>query len=225
MRRDDQHATRAGVARAGLSDLPHAAHERAAEGTPPLQVLRESMAFLRGFIAHPGQVGSVIPSSHVLEQHLVRNARLLRARCVVELGPGTGGTTRAFLRAMPGASNLLAIELSEDFAGRLRTSVRDPRLAIVNGSAEDIERHLAEHGLPAPDAVISGIPFSTMPRDVGDRIAAAVARALAPGGRFVAYQFSPRVADRATPHLGEPKREWEFVNIPPMRVYTWTRAG
>jgi len=225
MRRDDQHATRAGVARADLSGPPPVARERAAKETPPLQALRERIAFLRGFIAHPGQVGSVIPSSHVLEQHLVRNARLLRARCVVELGPGTGGTTRAFLRAMPGSANLLAIELSDDFAGRLRTSLRDPRLTIVNGSAEDIERHLADHGLPAPDAVISGIPFSTMPRDVGDRIGAAVARALAPGGRFVAYQFSPRVADRVTPHLGEPKREWEFINIPPMRLYTWTRAG
>jgi hypothetical protein len=43
-----------------------------------LQALRERVAFLRGFVAHPDQVGSVIPSSHVLEQRLVRSARLLR---------------------------------------------------------------------------------------------------------------------------------------------------
>lgn len=201
------------------------ARERAGGTAGILEALRERVAFLRGFIAHPDQVGSVIPSSHVLEQHLVRNARLLRARCVVELGPGTGGTTRAFLRAMPATAQLLAIELSEDFAARLRATIRDPRLVVVNGSAEHIEQYLAEHDLPAPDAVISGIPFSTMPRDVGDRIAAAVARSLAPGGRFVAYQVTPRVAERTTPHLGEPKREWEPINIPPMRVYTWTRAG
>jgi phospholipid N-methyltransferase len=223
MRRDDQRGSHAGVARAGLSGLP-AARERAA-GEPMLQALRERIAFLRGFIAHPDQVGSVIPSSHVLEQHLVRNARLLRARCVVELGPGTGGTTRAFLGAMPAAAHLLAIELSEDFAARLRATIRDPRLAVVSGSAEHIERFLAERDLPAPDAVISGIPFSTMPRDVGDRIAAAVARSLAPGGRFVAYQVTPRVAERTAPYLGEPRREWELFNIPPMRVFTWTREG
>jgi phosphatidylethanolamine/phosphatidyl-N-methylethanolamine N-methyltransferase len=225
MRRDDQHVARAGTARAELAGLPPAAREAAGRDTGLLPALRERVAFLRGFVAHPGQVGSVIPSSHVLEQRLVRNARLLRARCVVELGPGTGGTTRAFLRAMPGASQLLAIELSEAFAARLRATIRDPRLAVVHGSAEHIERFLAERGLPAPDAVISGIPFSTMPPEVGDRIAAAVARSLACGGRFVAYQVRPVVAERATPYLGEPKREWEFINVPPMRVFTWTRAG
>jgi phospholipid N-methyltransferase len=126
---------------------------------------------------------------------------------------------------MPSNGQLLAIELSETFASRLRTAVRDPRLAVVQGSAEFIDRFLADHGLPAPDAVISGIPFSTMPPKVADRIAAVVARVLAPGGRFVAYQVRPHVADYATPYLGEPRRQWELLNIPPVRVFTWTRGG
>ena len=225
MRPDHHHAPHAGVARAGLGQAATAADERGERTAGTLQALRERIAFLRGFVAHPGQVGSVIPSSHVLEQRLVRSARLLRARCVVELGPGTGGTTRAFLRAMPSTAQLLAIELSEDFAARLRSSIRDPRLTVVQGSAELIDRFLAEHGLPAPDAVISGIPFSTMPREVADRIAAEVARVLAPGGRFVAYQVRPHVADYTTPYLGKARKEWELINIPPVRVFTWTRGG
>jgi phospholipid N-methyltransferase len=185
--------------------------------------MRERAAFLRGFIAHPDQVGSVIPSSHALEQRLVHRARLLRARCVVELGPGTGGTTRAFLRAMPNSASLLAIELNEAFAARLRTTIRDPRLTVVQGSAEFIAQSLAEHRLPAPDAVISGIPFSTMPREVADRIAAEIAKVLAPGGRFVAYQVRAHVAGYVTPYLGTGRKEWEIINIPPVRVFTWTR--
>lgn len=225
MRRDDQHALRAGIARAELGQAQRAADERGKGGIGPLQALRERIAFLRGFVAHPGQVGSVIPSSHQLEQRLVRSARLLRARCVVELGPGTGGTTRAFLRAMPSTASLLAIELSEDFATRLRKSVRDPRLTVAHGSAEFIDRFLAEHRLPAPDAVISGIPFSTMPREIADRIAAEIARVLAPDGRFVAYQVRPHVAGYATPYLGSAHRQWELINVPPVRVFTWTRSG
>lgn len=223
MRRDDHHAVRAGVARAGLAESTPAAQQRNDVVAP--QALPERLAFLRGFVAHPGQVGSVIPSSHVLEQRLVRSARLLRARCVVELGPGTGGTTRAFLRAMPATAQLLAIELNEDFAARLRGSIRDPRLTVVHGSAEFIDRFLVERGLPAPDAVISGIPFSTMPHEVADRIAAGIARVLAPGGRFVAYQVRGHVADYAAPYLGRPRKEWELVNIPPVRVFTWTTGG
>ena len=225
MRRDQHHAPRDGIAHAESSGLSPAAEQRERRDETHGRVLRERIAFLRGFLAHPDQVGSVIPSSHVLEQRLVRSARLLSARCVVELGPGTGGTTRAFLRAMPAAAHLLAIELSEQFAVRLRASIRDPRLTVVHGSAEHIERFLAEQRLPAPDAVISGIPFSNMPREVAGRIAAEIARVLAPGGRFVAYQFRAHVADYATPYLGAPRKEWELVNVPPVRVFTWTRAG
>jgi len=32
------------------------------------------------------------------------------------------------------------------------------------------------------------------------------------------------VASFATPHLGRGDKEWEFVNIPPVRVFTWTKA-
>lgn len=223
MRHDHEHAPRAGVARAELPRL-HAAEQTRGRDVAPLDALRERLAFLRGFVAHPEQVGSVIPSSHALEQRLVRSARLLRARCVAELGPGTGGTTRAFLRAMPSAGQLLAIELNEDFAKRLRTSIRDPRLSIEHGSAEFIAHFLAERRMPAPEAIISGIPFSTMPREVADRIARAIAAVLAPGGRFVAYQVRAHVADHVAPYLGAPRREWEPINIPPVRVFTWTRA-
>lgn len=225
MRPEHHHAASAGVARAELGPAVPAAAERGATGVGALQVLAERLAFLRGFVAHPEQVGSVIPSSHALERRLVRSARLLRARCVVELGPGTGGTTRAFLRAMPATAHLLAIELNEEFAARLRASIRDPRLTVVQGSAEFIDRCLADHGLPAPDAVISGIPFSTMPREVADRIAAEIARVLAPAGRFVAYQVRPHVADYTTPYLGQARKEWELINVPPVRVFTWTRGG
>jgi hypothetical protein len=64
-----------------------------------------------------------------------------------------------------------------------------------------------------------------MPAPVGERFAAAVADALVPGGRFVAYQLRPHVAQRATPRLGAPACAWEWRNIPPMRVYTWTKVG
>lgn len=185
--------------------------------------LADRLAFLVGFIRDPSGVGSVAPSSARLERRLVRNARIAEARTIVELGPGTGGTTRAFLRAMGPQARLVAIELDPVFHARLSDTIRDPRLFVEHGSAERIAEFLAARRLPAPDAIVSGIPFSTMPQAVGERIAAAVADVLAPGGRFVAYQVRPRVAEFTSPHLGAPKFEWEAWNIPPMRVFTWVR--
>jgi phosphatidylethanolamine/phosphatidyl-N-methylethanolamine N-methyltransferase len=185
----------------------------------------DAAAFLQGFLRHPAQVGSVIPSSHWLERRLVRAARLEQAAAVVELGPGTGGTTRAFLRAMRHDARLLAIELSSEFHARLSRRMLDPRLQLQLGSAEHIAEFLAARRLPAPQAVISGIPFSTMPTEVADRIARAVADVLAPGGRFVAYQVRAHVAGFVTPYLGPPVRAWELLNVPPVQVFTWVKAG
>ncbi len=122
-------------------------------------------------------------------------------------------------------SRLLAIELDPVFAGRLGDQLRDRRLHVECGSAERIGEMLAARRLSAPDAIVSGIPFSTMPQDVGERIAAQVAQVLRPGGVFVAYQVRPRVADFTSPHLGTPKFEWELWNVPPMRVFTWVKPA
>ena len=187
--------------------------------------LRDNFQFLRGFARNPAQVGSVVPSSRYLEQRLVREARIAEARTVVELGPGTGGTTAAFLRAMSPAARLLAIELDPEFHRHLCSSLGDSRLILELGSAERLADFLAAHRLPAPDAIVSGIPFSTMPRDVSDRVAAAVAQVLRPGGRFVAYQVRAHVAAFVSPYLGEPDKQWEVVNVPPVRVFTWVKAG
>lgn len=97
--------------------------------------LRDGLEFLRGFLRHPARVGSVVPSSRWLEQRLVREARVAEAHTVVELGPGTGGTTAAFLRAMPPAAQLLAIELDAHFYQHLRITLQDPRFTLELGSA------------------------------------------------------------------------------------------
>ncbi|HMA06714.1 MAG TPA: methyltransferase domain-containing protein [Ramlibacter sp.] len=215
------------------ADVPRSARSRAKRqyGQSALPLgnfdagpLRDSFQFLRGFARNPAQVGSVVPSSRYLEQRLVREARIAEASTVVELGPGTGGTTAAFLRAMPAAARLLAIELDAQFHRHLCGSLADSRLVLELGSAERLADFLAAHRLLAPDAIVSGIPFSTMAPEVSDRIAAAIARVLRPGGRFVAYQVRAHVAGYVSPYLGEPEKQWEVVNVPPVRVFTWTKA-
>jgi phosphatidylethanolamine/phosphatidyl-N-methylethanolamine N-methyltransferase len=202
-----------------------AASRAVSPGSLPVGQLRDSFQFLRGFARHPAQVGSVVPSSHYLEQRLVRAARIANARTVVELGPGTGGTTAAFLQAMPPAARLLAIELDREFHSYLRLSVDDPRLILELGSAERLADFLADHRLPAPDAIVSGVPFSTMLPAVSDRIAAAIAQVLRPGGRFVAYQVRAHVAAFVSPYLGPPAKQWEIMNVPPLRVFTWIKPA
>jgi phosphatidylethanolamine/phosphatidyl-N-methylethanolamine N-methyltransferase len=178
--------------------------------------------FLHEFLKHPNQVGSIIPSSRFLERRIVGLAQVQSARTIIELGGGTGGTTRAILAAMSPVATLLSIEINPQFCALLRR-IRDNRLIVHYGCAQDLANALSLHGLPAPEAIVSGIPFSTMSRPAGSRILAAICAALAPAGRFVAYQVSTQVDDLARPLLGPARVEVELFNIPPMRLYQWQK--
>jgi phospholipid N-methyltransferase len=183
------------------------------------------VVFLQDFFRRPREVGSIIPSSRFLERRIVRCAEVRDASTVVELGPGTGGTTRALLRAMGSDTRLLAIEINERFAQVIRNSVPDPRLSVCWGSAARITEILEEHGFGAPEAVLSGIPFSTMPDHAGIEILRAVHDSLAPGGRFVAYQVRDRVETLGRKVFGSARIQTELLNVPPMRVFCWDKRG
>lgn len=180
--------------------------------------------FFRGFLKSPKNVGSVIPSSRYMERSIIGYARPDHVRVVVELGPGTGGTTRALLGAMSADARLLAIDLDPHFT-EIVSAIGDPRLIPHTGSAADLGEILHQHGLASADVVVSGIPFSTMPKPVGESIIQAVHDALAPSGAFVAYQFRPEVARLAEPVFGSASRtEMVMRNIPPMRIWRWEKA-
>lgn len=184
----------------------------------------ERLDFLRGFLRRPQQVGSVIPSSRFLERRLVEVAELESARAVVELGPGTGGTTRALLRALPADARLVAVELEPEFA-RLLEKIQDPRLAVHRGSATDLRAIIAAHDLPPLDVVLSGIPFSTIPAESGRRIVRQIHDALSADGRFVAYQVRDRVGELGAEVFGRPQVDLELRNIPPVRIFRWRKRA
>lgn len=182
------------------------------------------LAFFQGFLKHPKTVGSIIPSSRFLERRVIQAARVGSARTVVELGPGTGGTTRALLRAMAPGATLLSVEINPDFVRILRR-IGDPRLVVHQGSAAELSAILTERGLPAPDVVISGIPFSTMPERLGLAVLRSAWEALAPGGAFVAYQVRDRVETLGRRVMGPADVQLELRNVPPMRVYRWPKPA
>jgi phospholipid N-methyltransferase len=183
------------------------------------------VVFLQDFLKRPREVASIIPSSRFLERRIVRCAELRDARTVVELGPGTGGTTRALLRAMGPDTRLLVIEINRRFAQVIRNSVHDPRLSVCRGNAARITEILGEHDCGAPEVVLSGIPFSTMPYVTGIEILQAVHDSLAPGGRFVAYQVRDRVETLGRRVFGTARIQTELLNVPPMRVFCWDKRG
>jgi phospholipid N-methyltransferase len=181
-------------------------------------------AFFQEFLKHPLQIGSIIPSSRFLEQRILDAAGIAKVKTIVELGSGTGGTTRAILRVMPKHAKLLSIEINPHFH-TLLSRIQDDRLIAHLGNACRLKEIISLHALGAPEALISGIPFSTMKQGEASQVIEAISSLLASNGRFVAYQVSNRVETLCRPFLGSGRMTVELLNIPPMRVYKWNKNG
>jgi phosphatidylethanolamine/phosphatidyl-N-methylethanolamine N-methyltransferase len=193
------------------------------KNAPLHSMIDHRVLFLQEFLRNPRQVGSITPSSRFLERRIVQLADIASARTIVELGAGTGGTTRAMLRAMSANARLLAMEINRQFCASLRR-IDDARLVVHYGSADELHDVLSGLRMPAPDAIVSGIPFSTIDHVAGSRILEAIASVLAPGGRFVAYQLRKQVDTLSRPLLGPAHVELEPFNIPPIRLYRWQKV-
>jgi phospholipid N-methyltransferase len=154
----------------------------------------------------------------------VEAAGTASADVIIELGPGVGGVTRAILRAMPQDAKLLSIEINQNFH-TLVSRIEDDRLIAHLGSASDLREILSQYDLDSPNAIVSGIPFSTMSRSAGSKIIEVISSLLPQNGRFVAYQVNSQVAALCRPFLGSGQTSMEIFNIPPMRVFQWVKKA
>ncbi|HFC30719.1 MAG TPA: methyltransferase domain-containing protein [Oceanospirillales bacterium] len=185
--------------------------------------VKESAFFIKNAFLKPKQVGYLFPSTQALIKTIAQQAQLNKAKYIVELGPGTGGTTRGILAQMQDDTQLVAVEINKDFIDFLAKSITDKRLKLVHDAAQNLKQIIKNQGWEAADVVISGIPFSTLPKNIASEIMQNIYDSIKPGGLFVAYQLRDRVGKLATPHFGKAKIMWEYKNFPPMRIFVWQK--
>lgn len=183
----------------------------------------DRLAFLEQFLRHPRQVASIVPSTRFLERR-VAGCVQGRSGTVVELGPGTGGITRALLGTLAADARVVAVELNPTLAARV-ARIDDPRLIVHCGSAEDLPDILRGLGCGRADAVVSGLPFSTIGRRRAKRILDSVHRSLAPDGEFIAYHVRGTLERLAGARFDAIESSTEWLSVPPMRIYRWRKRG
>ncbi|HVK14694.1 MAG TPA: methyltransferase domain-containing protein, partial [Gemmataceae bacterium] len=144
---------------------------------------------------------------------------------IVELGPGTGVTTRELVKHFPN-NRIVAIEIIDEFAAQLEKTF--PTVTVIRGDAAQLVDQLAKLGISPDDvgAVVSGLPLLAFPREVSHSILAAIRGVLKPGRRYVQFTYSKRAwkrfvieGFRALPN----RRIW--INIPPATVMTFERTA
>jgi ornithine lipid N-methyltransferase len=177
--------------------------------------------FLGKFLKHGTAIASLAPSSRWLSQTTVRNVPWQRARVVVELGAGTGPITRVLAEKAPTECRVVVVERDPDFARLLHQ--RFDRLAnfdVVEADVHDLTELLADRGIRQVDAVISGLPVPSFPRDLQRDLFRAVKQILVPEGTYNQITEMPLVYWRFYKRFFDEVRfAFEPRNIPPAGAY------
>jgi phospholipid N-methyltransferase len=177
------------------------------------------LLFGRNFIKHPKMLGSLIPSSRFLVNHVLAEVDWARARVFLEYGPGVGTFTTEILRRMRPDAQLIALETNADFVRFLRRRVHDDRLHVVHGSAADADAALSQRALSHADYVISGIPYTTMPPELREAILRKTHSVLDPNGAFLVYQFTRTVLPYLQQVFASVYQDFEPLNVMPARLF------
>lgn len=199
-----------------------------ASATKSAVVTRDHLRFLHAAVRNPAAVGAIAPSSAVLAAAMIADIDLPEGHAVLELGPGTGPITRAIAHRLKDPGAYLGIDRDPKFVALL--SERFPGLRFVQGSAERSLEHLKDAGLEKVAAVISGIPFASLPPVVQDGIIASLEHLLGQGAVFRTFQYvhawplptAVRFRKRMTDRFGPPRISRPVLrNIPPAFVLSW----
>lgn len=137
---------------------------------------------LRKFVSHGTAIASFSPSSRFLARSMVRGIDWRKAKCVVELGAGTGPITKELIGAAAPTTKLVIVERDPDFCRLLRSKF--PNHDIVEGDACQLDAILAARSIKKADHVISGLPLPSFPTQLRDSIIRMSAKVLGQDGEF-----------------------------------------
>jgi phospholipid N-methyltransferase len=180
------------------------------------QHLTDRLRFLQAFVAHPRQVGAVLPTSRRAVRDMLDLADVEGADLVVELGAGTGVQTGEILARLKPGARLLAVEIDPNLATLLQERYDDPRLQVVCDSAENLQEHLAGE---TADVLVCALPFTSLPPDLRRRILDDMPPALGPTGVMVLIQYSPLIEQELRNRFPTVRRRISVLNVPPAFLF------
>ena len=176
---------------------------------------------VRKFFQHGTTIASFAPSSRFLARKIAVGIDYDQAKCIVELGAGTGPITKELIGRVKPHTRLIIVERDPDFCKRLRTRfAQSPNAEIVEGDAAHIDTLLADRGITAVDHIVSGLPLPSFPPEVRGAILASSARALGEHGTFRQLTYMPLVYWMFyRGYFADVRFNLVPLNLPPAGVY------
>jgi phospholipid N-methyltransferase len=177
--------------------------------------------FLKEYVRHPRDIGAFAPSSRYLALRMIEDIDFKRARVIIEYGPGTGVFTERLLNFKNPETLLLAIENNASFSRILQNRFNgSPNFRIITGSAANVPDYLNRFGFEKADYIVSGLPFSSLPRGLSETILAKTSSVLETHGAFITFQYSLMMKWFIGRFFADIRIKKEFINLPPAYILT-----
>ena len=185
-------------------------------------VLRDKLRFFSGFLRRPLQISSVAPTTFANARRIVERISKPGRMVVVEYGPGTGVVAKALLASsrLTADSLVILIERNPGFAAALARDLCDPRVHVVQDSAENVEAIVHRFGECRVDYVLCSIPLLVLPPDARSQVLAATYRLLSADGALIVFLFRRRVGQLLQADF-EPVEPMSRLlwNVPPLVLF------
>ena len=187
--------------------------------------VKDALLFLQEYIRNPKLVASIIPSSKSLAKALITHSGASSSDVIVEIGSGTGVVTEQIQSLIKGEAIFFSLEINEKLSEVAKK--RCPDVEIICCDAKLLEGILLGKGLDGCDAVVSCIPWVTLPESEQKLMIEVIYNALNPGGRFATLLFAPglslssakrfeQIVEKRFKKSGYSKIVW--TNLPPAYV-------
>jgi phospholipid N-methyltransferase len=177
---------------------------------------------LKELAANPRGMGSLCPSSAALANEMARAvpARVKPNDVFIEVGAGTGSVTAALLQRGIPTDRLIVIEKSPALAECLAS--RFPQVSVNCLGAESMSECL--NGGERVRAIVSSLPFRSLPRKVSLDIMAEIEHVLAPRGLFIQFTYALAGEMRfIPPGFKKLRSNIVLLNVPPAKVEVYMK--
>jgi phosphatidylethanolamine/phosphatidyl-N-methylethanolamine N-methyltransferase len=186
---------------------------------------RKRHQFIAAWVRSPKGMGALLPSSRRLAKAMVAEIDFNKTGAIIELGAGTGVMTHALLEAGVSPDRLLVIERDPKLHDLLVSQF--PNLTVLCEDAANIHKLLDSHNIKKVCAILSSIPFLTIPKPVGKAIQEQMAKVIDKDGLVVQFTYGIKspISKKQLESMGMYAKRTKTImtNVPPAHVWVYRK--
>jgi phospholipid N-methyltransferase len=202
-----------------MDGLPHTLERKS-----HLAKMKEVGLFFYSALGHYREVGMLFPSSSHVASKVISLIPVEKMSAIVEIGSGTGRLSQSIFNKMNPQARLICVEKNEAFCKFLHQTLENPRVTVMNASAEDLLKN-HPHMANQADCVVLSLPAFLASPSLRNSWIHVCRSLLRTGGHLLTQQFIPVMGH----HL--PKTQWErtksrwVADFPPFRLDVYKKLS